>query len=120
VGESKQEFSNDGSVSSLIDAGLGAALIQQVVRERNLRDFSEVKENLSYWLSKTPEEHVGAVECLKRALHGSSARLQRSARVIQRSPSAPRSKERSNELVLNKQASGRKKDQTDLEALGVE
>ena len=78
-------------------------------------------EGKSFLLAvKTPEERVGAVEYLKRALHGSSARLQRSARVIQRSPSAPRSKERSNELVLNKQASGRKKDQTDLEALGVE
>ena len=62
-----------------------AALIRRVVKKAKLQDFSEVKENLSYWLSKDPEERVGAVECLRRRLHGSSARLQRSARVIQRS-----------------------------------
>ena len=94
--------------------------MQRIVRKRNLRDLSEVKENLSYWLSKTPEERVGAVEYLKRALHVSSARLQRSARVIQRSPSAPGSGERPNEFILNKQALGRKKGQAYLEAPGVE
>jgi len=62
-----------------------AALMQRVVRKGKLREVSEVKDNLSYWLSKTPEERVGAVEYLRRRLHGSSARLQRSARVIQRS-----------------------------------
>jgi hypothetical protein len=64
-----------------------AALMQRVVRKGKLQDVSEVKENLSYWLSKTPEERLGAVEYLRRRLHGSSARLQRSARVIQRSRS---------------------------------
>jgi hypothetical protein len=59
-------------------------LIRKVIKKANLREFSEVKENLSYWLSKEPEERVGAVEYLRRTLHGSSARLQRSARVIQR------------------------------------
>jgi hypothetical protein len=59
--------------------------MQRVVRKGKLREVSEVKDNLSYWLSKTPEERVEAVEYLRRRLHGSSARLQRSARVIQRS-----------------------------------
>ena len=62
-------------------------MIRKVIRKANLRDFSEAKENLSYWLSKDPEERVGAVEYLRRTLHGSSARLQRYARVIQRSQS---------------------------------
>jgi len=64
---------------------MGAGLIEKVVRKANLRDFSEVKDNLIYWLTKEPEERVEAVEHLRRRLHGSSARLQRSARVIQRS-----------------------------------
>ncbi len=61
-------------------------MIAKVVRKGRLKDFSEIEENLAYWLSKTPEERVSAVEYLRRQLHGSSARLQRSARVIQRSP----------------------------------
>jgi DNA-binding MurR/RpiR family transcriptional regulator len=60
-------------------------MIQKVVRKTDFKDFSEVKANLSYWLSKTPEERVGAVELLRRRYHGSPGRLQRSARVIQRS-----------------------------------
>ena len=48
-------------------------MIRKVIKKANLRDFSEVKENLSYWLSKTPEERVEAVEYLRRTLHGSSA-----------------------------------------------
>mgnify|MGYP001140505327 CR=1 FL=1 len=62
-------------------------MIAKVVRKGNLKDFPEVKENLAYWLSKTPDERVSAVEYLRRQLNGSSARLQRSARVIQRSQS---------------------------------
>ena len=62
-------------------------MIAKVVRKGKREDISEVKENLAFWLSKTPEERVSAVEHLRRQLHGSSARLQRSARVIQRSRS---------------------------------
>ena len=60
-------------------------MIQKVIKKAVLRDFSELKENLSYWLSKDPEERVEAVEYLMRTMHGSSPRLQRTARVIQRS-----------------------------------
>jgi hypothetical protein len=60
-------------------------MIKKVVQKRNLKDISEIEENLVYWLSKTPEERVSVVEFLRKQLHGSSARLQRSARVIQRS-----------------------------------
>ena len=62
-------------------------MIEKVVRKGNIKDFREVKENLAYWLSKTPEERVAAVEYLRRQLNGSSARLQRSSRVVQRSRS---------------------------------
>jgi len=60
-------------------------MIAKVAQKRKLQDFSEVKENLAYWLSETSDERVSAVEYLRRQLNGSSARLQRSARVIQRS-----------------------------------
>lgn len=62
-------------------------MIEKIVQKGNLKGFSEVKENLTYWLSKTPEERVAAVEHLRREHNGSSARLQRSACVVQRSRS---------------------------------
>lgn len=62
-------------------------MIEKVVRKKNMQDFSEVEENLAYWLSKTLEERIAAVERLRRQYHGSSARLQRTARVVQRSKS---------------------------------
>jgi hypothetical protein len=54
-----------------------------VVKKNNLKGYSEIKDNLSYWLSKSPAERVSAVEVLRRQFHGSSARLQRIVRVIQ-------------------------------------
>jgi hypothetical protein len=60
-------------------------MIKKVVQKKDLREFSEVKDNHAYWLSKTPEERIAAVEQMRRQQHGSSARLQRIARVVQRS-----------------------------------
>jgi len=60
-------------------------MIQKVINKRNLRDFSSIQEDLIYWLSKTPEERVAAVDYLRMQYHGSTERLQRSARVIKRS-----------------------------------
>jgi hypothetical protein len=62
-----------------------ATMIEKVVRKGSLQDFSEVKENLAHWLSKTPDERISEVERLRRQYHGSSTRLQRLARVVQRS-----------------------------------
>lgn len=62
-------------------------MIQKVVNKCNLNDFSSVKQDLAYWLSKTPEERVETVDYLRRQYHGSSTRLQRSARLIQRTQS---------------------------------
>jgi len=61
-------------------------MIEKTVRKGSLRDFSEVKENLTYWLSKTPDERIAEVECLRRQYHGSAARLQGIARTVQRKP----------------------------------
>jgi hypothetical protein len=59
-------------------------MIQKVVNKHDLRNFSSIKEDLRYWLSETPEERVAAVDYLRKQRHGSTERLQRSARVIQR------------------------------------
>ena len=57
---------------------------QKVVRKANLRDFSEINDDLAFWLSKTPEERLSAVEYLRRQQSGGSERLQRTVRIIQR------------------------------------
>lgn len=62
-------------------------MIKKVVRKHMLSKFSSIKEDLAYWLSKTPEERIAAVDYLRLQIYGSSERLQRSARVIKRSPS---------------------------------
>ena len=61
-------------------------MIQKKVKKRGLREPASRNEDLAYWLSKTPEERVAAVEDLRRQYYGSAARLQRVARVIQRPP----------------------------------
>ena len=58
--------------------------MQKVVRKMKLQEFSEVQENLAYWLSRMPEERIAEVERLRRQRDGRTARLQRTARVIQR------------------------------------
>jgi hypothetical protein len=59
-------------------------MIQKVVTKRRLKDSSSIKDDLDYWLKRSPKERVEAVDYLRRQLHGSSVRLQRSARVIKR------------------------------------
>jgi len=62
-------------------------MIEKVVRKTSLKDLSEIKENLAYWLSKTPEERIAEVERLRRRYHGSLTRLQITARIVQRAKS---------------------------------
>ena len=59
-------------------------MIPKIVKVRDLKDDSSIKEDLLYWLSKPPEERVATVDYLRRQYHGSAARLQRSIKVIQR------------------------------------
>ena len=61
-------------------------MIQKKITRQNLSQHSSAQENLAYWLSRPPEERIAAVECLRQQYYGSSARLQRIARVIQRPP----------------------------------
>jgi CHAD domain-containing protein len=58
-------------------------MIEKVVKKLDLDKASSIKQDLAYWLSKTPEERIAAMEFLRRQHDGTSARLQRTARVIQ-------------------------------------
>lgn len=58
--------------------------MKKVVTKRNLKDNSQ-QEDLAYWLNQTPDVRVSAVEILRRQYYGSSERLQRVSRVIERS-----------------------------------
>ncbi len=60
-------------------------MIEKVITKCSLQDWSKVKDDLNYWLSKTPQERVAAVEHLRRRYYGDSARLQRTVRVVERS-----------------------------------
>ena len=61
-------------------------MIKKIVVKRNLFEhkYSSIKDDLAYWLSKLPDERIAAVEYLRRQYYGSTTRLQKFARVIQR------------------------------------
>jgi hypothetical protein len=58
-------------------------MIAKVVKILTLDNNTNTLDDVQYWLSKSPEERIAAVEYLRRQFHGSSARLQRVARVVQ-------------------------------------
>jgi len=58
-------------------------VIKKVVRKYNLNDDQQRKDDLEYWLSKTPEERIEAVQILRRRYHGSRERLQRVVKIVQ-------------------------------------
>jgi hypothetical protein len=60
-------------------------MIQRVIHKHHLNPDYEIKQNLRYWLKKTPEERLAAVDLLRRQIYGDSKRLQKTARIIQRS-----------------------------------
>lgn len=62
-------------------------MIKKSVKKHELHDYSSAKEDLAFWLRKAPEERVATVDYLRKQYHGSTARLQRSARVVQQTPS---------------------------------
>ena len=59
-------------------------MIEKVVHKFKLSEYDEVQADLEYWLSRSPEERVAAVEFYRRQMHGDLPRLQRVARVIKR------------------------------------
>jgi len=63
--------------------GYGLVMIQKVIKKRDLHAPS-ARDDLSFWLTRTPAERIEAVEILRRQHYGSTVRLQRSARVVER------------------------------------
>jgi len=59
-------------------------MVNRIVTRRSFGDSSSIKDDLEYRLNKPLEERVAAVDYLRGQYHGSTTRLQRSARVIQR------------------------------------
>jgi hypothetical protein len=59
-------------------------VINKVVKIVALNDRNLIMDDLKYWLSKSPEERVAAVELLRRQHHGSTERLQRVVSIVQR------------------------------------
>ena len=59
-------------------------MIRKTVKKFRLKDYSEIKQNLQYWLNKQPQERIAAVDSLRRQIYGDTKRLQRTARIIQR------------------------------------
>ena len=60
--------------------------MEKVVTRWKSGDPAAEKADLAYWLSRTPEERIEAVELLRRQMHGDPGRLQRVARVFRRGP----------------------------------
>ena len=59
-------------------------MIEKVVIKRSLKDRSAEREDLAYWLSRPAGERMEALDRLRRHFYGDLPRLQRVARVIQR------------------------------------
>lgn len=62
-------------------------MIRKTVQKQDIDNFSEIRQNLQYWLSRSPEERLAAVDALRREYYGDSQRLQRVARVVQQEQS---------------------------------
>lgn len=58
-------------------------MLEKVVKKVPLNQ-SSIQEDLSFWLGKAPEERLAAIEQLRKQIDGTTVRLQRVARVIQR------------------------------------
>ena len=57
--------------------------MKKIVKKRKLGDTTYIKDDIAFWLSKSSQERVAAVDYLRRQYHGSTTRLQRSVRIIQ-------------------------------------
>ena len=90
----------------------GPRLLKTVVKKCKLSETS-VKDDLNYWLSKSPDERISAVEVLRRQHYANTPRLRKIVRITKRAKGYLGRKE----LVQNKKATGRTKDLADIEAL---
>ncbi len=56
--------------------------IEKIVVKKKMTKNDEQSENLKFWLSKSPQERIEAVEILRRQYAECSERLQRVVRII--------------------------------------
>lgn len=61
-------------------------LLKTAVKKMKLSKTS-VRDELAYWLSRSPDERIGAVEILRRQQYAGTPRLQRTVRIIKRAKS---------------------------------
>lgn len=66
--------------------GYTAGMIQKVIHKAKLQEHNEIRQNLEYWLSRSPQERVAAVEFYRRQVYGDIPRLQRVVQVVKRQP----------------------------------
>jgi hypothetical protein len=59
-------------------------MIKKIISKFSLSQWHKGKDDLQYWLSKSSEERIAAVEFLRKQYYGDSAGLQRTVRVIKR------------------------------------
>jgi hypothetical protein len=57
-------------------------MVKRKVTKHVLKKHDEVKANLEYWLSRTPEERISAMEVLRRQRYGDDKPIQKVARII--------------------------------------
>jgi hypothetical protein len=67
----------------------GIFMIEKVLKIQSLDEHKNtaMKEDRDYWLSRSPDERISAVEFLRKQFYANTTRLQRSARVIKHSQS---------------------------------
>ena len=58
-------------------------MIKKVIKKGNYDDSFHKDADLAYWLTRPPQECIETVEKLRRQYDGSTARLQRIARVVE-------------------------------------
>jgi hypothetical protein len=58
-------------------------MIHKVITKRKM-DENSFLVDLAYWMNRSPEERISAVEILRRQYYGSSERLQRVCRIVER------------------------------------
>ena len=61
-------------------------MIEKVAYKAKLSQLNEVRQNLEFWLSKSPSERILAVEHLRKQYGGVTKGLQRVFRVLERAP----------------------------------
>jgi hypothetical protein len=56
--------------------------LKRTLRSTSFAEERRTRPDLQHWLSRSPEEHLAAVEFLRQQFHGSRARLRRVYRVV--------------------------------------